>query len=109
MSVRHRNESPKLKYLGVSITDLIDVYVKHIRIVLEYRAVVWHSSLTVEQSNTLERVQKTCFKIILGKDYAGYSAALEKVNLCTLFERRETRCLSFVKKALVFSFLSILQ
>ena len=38
----------KLKYIGVSIEDLLDIYILHIRSVLEYCSVVWHSRLTLE-------------------------------------------------------------
>ena len=48
----------KLKYVGVCQEDLKDVYILFIRSVLEYCSVVWHSSLTREDSNVLERVQK---------------------------------------------------
>ena len=59
----------KLKYVGVSRDDLVDIYILYIRSVLEYCAVVWHSSLTVELARSLERVQKTCLRVILGEDY----------------------------------------
>ena len=61
---------------------------------------MWHSGLTQDQINSLERVQKTCLKVILGDNYVSYSAALEMCSLVTLFERREGRCLSFAKKCL---------
>ena len=44
----------KLKYVGVSTDDLIEVYCLYIRSLLEYCAVVFHSSLTEEQCNTLK-------------------------------------------------------
>ena len=90
----------KLKYVGVTTEDLIDIYMLYIRSVLEYCAVVWHSSLTMDQINSLEMVQKTCLKVILGENYVSYSAALEMCNLETLFKRREVRCLSFAHKCL---------
>ena len=90
----------KLKYVGVSLEDLIEIYVLFVRSILEYCAVVWHSSLTVELVNTLERVQKVCLRVILGEKYVSYSTALELCNLKTLFERREERCLSFALKCL---------
>ena len=90
----------KLKYVGTCTEDLIDTYVRFIRSKLEYCAVVWHSSLTIDQRTTLERVQKTCLRVILGECYVSYEAALEMCNLTTLFQRREDRCLSFVKKCL---------
>ena len=91
----------KLKYAGVSILDLIDIYVLYIRSVLEYCSVVWHSTLTVDQSDTIENVQKTCLKVILGPLYQGYSHALEYCGLKRLIERREDRCLQFGLKCLL--------
>ena len=90
----------KLKYVGVSTEDLLDIYILFIRSVTEYCAVVFHSSLTNEQSDKLEMIQKTCLKIILGESYVSYSAALEMCNLQTLYERREKRCLDFALKSI---------
>ena len=90
----------KLKYVGVCQDDLKDVYVLFIRSVLEYCSVVWHSSLTKEDANILERVQKTSLRIILGESYVSYQSALEICNLKTLSERRDDRCLTFAKKCL---------
>ena len=80
--------------------DLIDACILFVRSLLEYCAVVWHSRLTFEQQNCLERVQKCALRVILGEDYLGYSNALDACNLKTLFERREERCLSFAKRCL---------
>ena len=90
----------KLKYAGVGIDDLIDVYILFIRSVLEYCTVVWHSSLTNELINRIEMVQKSCLRVILGESYISYGAALEMCNFDTLIDRRETRCLTFAKKCL---------
>merc|ERR1711954_466602 len=53
----------KLKYVGVKIEDLLDIYILFIRSVTEYCAVVFHSSLTKEQSDKIEKIQKTSLKI----------------------------------------------
>ena len=90
----------KLKYVGVSKDDLIDIYILFIRSVAEYCAVSFHSSLTVEQSGKLERIQKTCLKVILGGEYEHYQSALELCNLQTLSDRREKRCLDFALRCL---------
>ena len=55
----------KLKYVGVSTEDLLDIYILYIRSIAEYCSTVFHSSLTVEQSEKLERLQKTCLRVIL--------------------------------------------
>ena len=91
----------KLKYAGVKTEDLIDIYSLYIRSVLEYCSVLWHSTLTVDQSERIESVQKTCLKIILGSEYEGYTKALEYCGLKPLSERREDRCLQFGLKCLL--------
>ena len=65
---------------------------------LEYSCVVWHSSITEEEIRSIERVQKTALRIILGEDYSDYSSALEITGLSTLNERRTTLSLNFAKK-----------
>ena len=90
----------KLKYVGVGIEDLIDIYILYIRSLTEYCSVAFHSSLTVEQSNRIERIQKTCLKVILNDMYIDYQAALEMTGLQTLFDRRGQRCLQFSLRAI---------
>ena len=88
----------RLKYVGVQIEDLLDIYKLFIRCVTEYCSVVFHSRLTEEQSDKLERIQKTCLRVILGEMYIDYTSALEMTGLETLRSRRLKRCLDFSKK-----------
>ena len=88
----------KLKYVGVKTEDLLEIYILFIRSVTEYCSVAFHSSLTQEQETDIERIQKTCLKIILDDNYVSYTAALEMSGLETLHNRRETRCLEFAIK-----------
>ena len=90
----------KLRYVGVQIEDLIDVYKLFIRSIIEYCSVVYHSRLTEEQSNKLERIQKTCLKIILSEMYVDYQSALEMTGLSSLKSRRIRRCLDFSLKSI---------
>ena len=90
----------KLRYVGVSKDDLLDIYILFIRSITEYCAVSFHSSLTQQQSNKLEKIQKTCLKVIMGDEYQDYSTVLKKCGLLTLSERRERRCLDFSLKSL---------
>ena len=69
----------------------------YIRSILEQSCQVWHSSLTIENSLDLERVQKNAFKIILQEKYFSYNNALSITKFQTLYERRETLCLRFAK------------
>ena len=91
----------KLKYVGTPVQDLIDVYNLYIRSILEYCSVVWHSTLTVEQSSDIENVQKISVKIILGQEYSTYDGSLDKCGLERLTARRESRCLKFGLKSLL--------
>ena len=59
------------------------------RSILEQSYVVWHSSLTEENSTDLESVQKAAVRIILEGKYQNYQEALIKIDLDTLFNRRE--------------------
>ena len=86
------------KYVGVQTQDLIDVYKLFIRSLLEYCSVAFHSSLTQENTQDEECVQKTCLKVILGDEYESYSTALEISGLESLHSRRESRCLDFAFK-----------
>ena len=91
----------KLKYVGIPEDDLIDVYNLYIRSVLEYCSVVWHSTLTIDQSTRIENVQKLCMKIILGTEYRNYDDSLIRCGLERLSQRREARCLKFGLKSLL--------
>ena len=79
----------KLKHVGVSTEDLIEIYTLFICSRAEYVSVVWHSSLTVEQTRRIENIQKTSLKIILCQDYIDYPTALEWCGLTELFIRRQ--------------------
>ena len=85
---------------GTSVDELKDVYFLFVRSLLEQSATVWHSSLTEENINDLERVQKSAVKIILGDKYIGYENSLSKLDMLSLNERREQLCLHFAQKCL---------
>ena len=91
----------KLKYVGTSQEDLLDIYILYVRSILEYCSVVWHSTLTVQQSDDIENVQKLCLKVILGSAYNGYDNALQMCSMERLIMRREARCLKYGLKSLI--------
>ena len=80
------------------LQDLKKIYIQYIRSILEQSCVVWHSSLTQEDTENIERVQKNALRVILRSNFQDYENALEKLNLESLEERREKLCLSFAKK-----------
>ena len=89
----------KLKYVGVPIEDLLELYSLHIRSLTEYCSTAFHSSLSLRLSNKLEAIQKTCLRVILDVMYIDYTSALEMCSLKTLHDRREDRSLSFAIKS----------
>ena len=80
------------------LADLKIIYIQYIRSILEKSCVVWHSSLTQEDAENIERVHKNALNVISKSNYKDYENALEKFNLETLQERSENLCLSFAKK-----------
>ena len=83
---------------NVPMKDLRDLYVLFVRSILEQSAPVWHSSITQENSKSIERVQKSAVRLILGNNYITYSQGLQKLNLQTLEDRRIELCLNFALK-----------
>ena len=89
----------RLKQLGASQSELVDVYQKQVRSVLELAVPVWQPGITVQEKYQIERVQKCALYIILGENYLNYIHALEMVGLDNLEERRVKMCDNFARKA----------
>ena len=89
----------RLKALGAGPEELLDLYVKQTRCLLELAAPAWHGSLTQAEKGDIERVQKCALRIIFGNGYESYMNALEMANLENLDTRRENLCLKFARKA----------
>ena len=83
---------------GTPVKDLKTFYILFVRSILEQSATVWHSSLTQENSEDLERVQRSALKIIFNEKYVSYKRSLAQLGLETLSDRRETLCLNFALK-----------
>ena len=81
--------------------DLVQIYCLYIRSVLEYNnSSVWFSSITQEENNDLERVQKCACKIILREEYTDYASALVWLNIQNLSERRKALAKRFTEKCI---------
>ena len=89
----------RLKSHGAENVDLVDVYVKQIRSLLELAAPAWQGAITQSERLDLERVQKCALHIIMGEEYESYRNALKQLNLEDLESRRKKLCLKFGKKA----------
>ena len=88
------------KQFGFSIKTLFTLYVWFIRTSLEYAVPVWHPNLTIQQTTMLERIQKRCFRIILGNGYENYDTALVTLKTTSLEKRRIKLCYNFARKLL---------
>ena len=71
---------------GIKECDSVIIYCSIIRSVLEYACPVWHSGLTIKQSDEIERVQQRCLKLIFPG--CSYDEALGLEKLAT---RRENQ------------------
>ena len=89
----------RLKSNGANLDDLVEVYVKQTRSILEFGVPVWNSNLTEDEVASIERVQKSFLHIVLGDKYYNYESALGVVKLETLKDRRTQLCLAFAVKA----------
>ena len=89
----------KLKYVGSSTNDLIEIYCLVIRSTTEYCSTAFHHSLTQHEENKIESIQKTSLKVILGEQYTSYEDALALVGLEKLSSRRLKRCLTYGLKS----------
>ena len=78
---------------NVPMKDLRDLYMLFVRSILEQSAPVWHSSITQQNSRSIERIKKSTVRLILGNNYTTYSQGLQKLNLQSL-----ELCLDFALK-----------
>ena len=76
------------------------VYITFIRSVCEQSSSVWHSGLTQQNSEDIERIKKIALKIILKEKYIDYQNALNVLDLKKLKDRREILSLEFAIKCL---------
>ena len=91
---------------GASTKEMVHLWTVFCRSVLEQSCVVWHSTLTLDNRDDLERTQKTFAKLVLREKYANYETALILLNLDTLEMRRNELCLRFAKAGIKFNKLS---
>ena len=88
----------RLKFLGARTSDLIEVYTKQIRCILELAAPAWQGGISQAEKQDIERIQKCAAHIILGPAYSTYQNALDTLQLDSLENRRNSLALKFAIK-----------
>jgi len=86
----------QLKRTGAQMSDLMHFYTAIVRPVLEYASPVWHSSLTVAQTETLESLQKRALRIMY--DDGDYELLLILAQIDSLETRRDQLTSRFFKR-----------
>ena len=79
----------RLKGLGAGEDQLVDIYIKQVRSLLELAVPAWHGAISQADKMDIERVQKAAFHIILGNGYISYKCALKSLDLLSLDSRRD--------------------
>lgn len=87
-----------LKRCSMSQDDLLHFYTSFIRPVLEYACPAWHTSITTDQCNRIEYVQRRALRIIYGDIDTNYICTVVKLD--SLFKRRESLCRLFFESML---------
>ena len=90
----------KLMKNGFPYTFILEVFLKEIRPILEYGAVLFHFALTVELSDMIEEIQKIFLRLL--SNYIGVKFSYMEACIFYFTEplilRRQTLCENFVKK-----------
>ena len=89
----------RLKSLGCSNAELIEVVKQQIITVCEVGAAWWGPMISSAESNMLERTLKTSLHIIFQEQYRSFKHALNLANLSSLRNRRIALLTKFSKKA----------
>ena len=90
----------KMSSFGAPRDDLKKIYLTFIRSHSEHCSSVWHSGLTQQNKDDIERIQKVALKIILKGSYKNYENAKNMMDLSSLEERRNNLSLTFAQKCL---------
>jgi hypothetical protein len=78
----------RLKIYGASENELLDVWNKQCRSILEYMAPIWTFSITKAESNQIESCQRVALSLISNQPDLSYEQKLKYFNVLSLKERR---------------------
>ena len=88
----------RMKTLGVSEDKLTEFWKSEGRVHLKYACPVWHSSLTVAQSSSLDRAQRVAMAAITGRWEPSHTQQLLDLGLDRLGPRRDLLCKRFAER-----------
>ena len=80
--------------------DLVTIYTMYIRPLLEFAVPVWASSITCQQADSIERVQKRALRIIAWPNVLPYTDLLHDLNVTSLKDRRSELVGAFARSLL---------
>ena len=58
----------RLKLLGATRNQLLEIYTQKVRIVLEVAVPIWHPALSISDKLNIDRAQKSVNNIIFGRE-----------------------------------------
>ena len=87
-----------LKRAGISQLDLMTVYIRVVRPVLEYACPVWHTNLPKYLSDSIELIQNRAFKSVFPGN--SYNYILNDTCLRTLRDRRDVLFMKYFAEIL---------
>ena len=91
----------RLAEMGVSTEDLCMTYEMRIKKHLEINVPLYHFSISQKLSKMIEKIQKACMFIILGKHASlDYFCNLAILDLEPLSDRRDKLCTNLAKKVI---------
>ena len=99
-TIRKQRQASTGSYIytfGVPHDDLVLICCLYIRSVLEQNCNVWSASITEEENDDIERVQKVACRIIIKDDYSSYQEAITIINLNSLRSRQKQLSLNCLK------------
>ena len=88
----------RMKSLGIGEATLVQYWKTEGRVQLEQSCPVWHSSITIAQSNSLSRAQRVAMAAITGHWADSHSEQLKALSLEPLKDRREAICRTFAHR-----------
>ena len=89
----------RLKALGASKTDLLDVLQKQVLSTLYLGAPAWSCQVTEAEKTDLNRVLKCGLHIIFGQNYLNFKNALSMANIPSVTEKLEKMTIKFAIKS----------